>query len=318
MKFNNETSKIVITGGSGFLGSHLLKHEMFREALVIGRKRPKNHQHFKKLSFDANDSLAKALKDKDILIHMAARAHVMKDTAKNPLNEYRMINTVATLNLATQAALAGIKRFIFISSIKVLGEQTLPGQAFKNDDPFNPQDPYSISKVEAEIGLKQIGEAHDMEIIIIRPPLVYGQGVKGNFANLLRLARLPIPLPLGSIQNKRSLVSVENLIDLIIICLDHPNAKNQKFLVSDDDDMSTPSLFLRLAESGGYKAYIFKFPMKILNILLRTFGKLSIYERLCSSMQVDIEYTKLQLDWKPPNSVQDSLNKCWISYNDRN
>ena len=312
MELVNQWPKIVLTGGSGFLGSHLLNNEAFQEALAIGRTQPRNHRHFQIVSFDADDDLAEVFIGKEVVVHAAARAHIMNDTAKSPLNEFRLVNTVGTLNLAEKAAIAGVKRFIFISTVKVLGEQTEPGQAFKNGDSFDPQDPYSISKVEAEVGLKLIGEAHGMEIVIIRPPLVYGKGVKGNFASLLKLARYPIPLPFGSIQNKRSLVSIENLVDLIVICLDHPNAKNQTFLVSDDDDMSTSILFSRLAEAGGYKTYIFKFPLTILNISLRMLGKSPIYERLCGSMQVNIEYTKSQLSWKPPFKVKDSLSSCWL------
>ena len=312
MAFVNQAPKIVITGGSGFLGSHLLNHVAFQEALAIGRTHPLNHRYFQAVSFDEDDKLAEAFKDKQVVVHVAARAHIMSDTSNIPLDEFRHVNTVGTLNLAKQAAIAGVERFIFISTIKVLGEQTEPGQVFKSDDFFNPQDPYSISKVEAEVGLKLIGEAHGMEVVIIRPPLVYGKGVKGNFSSLLKLARFPIPLPFGSIQNKRSLVSVENLVDLIVVCLNHPNAKNQIFLVSDDDDMSTPVLFSRLAEAGGYKTYIFKFPLTILHVSLRVLGKSAIYERLCGSMQVNIEFTKSQLSWKPPFKVKDSLSSCWV------
>jgi UDP-glucose 4-epimerase len=313
MQFVNQSPKIVVTGGSGFLGCHLLNNEAFREALVIGRTQPRNHQKFQKVSFDEHDSLAEVFNNKEVVVHLAARAHVMNDTVKSPLNEFRHVNTMGTLNLAKQAAIAGVKRFIFISTIKVLGEQTEPGQAFKSHDSFNPQDPYSISKVEAEVGLKLIGEAHDMEIVIIRPPLVYGKGVKGNFASLLKLARFPIPLPFGSIQNKRSLVSVENLVDLIVVCLTHPKAKNQTFLVSDDYDMDISELISRLAEAGGYKAYVFGFPLTMLYVSLRLLGKLPIYERLCGSMQVNIEDTKSQLSWSPPFKVNDSLSNCWLS-----
>lgn len=308
----NKVPKIVLTGGSGFLGSHLLNHKAFQEALAIGRTQPYNHRLFQLVSFDADDNLAEVFKDKEVVVHAAARAHVMNDTAKSPLSEFRHVNTAGTLKLAKQAAISGIKRFIFISTVKVLGEQTEPGQAFKNDDSFNPQDPYSISKVEAEIGLKLIGEAHGMEIVIIRPPLVYGRGVKGNFARLLKLARFPIPLPFGSIQNERSLVSVENLVDLIVVCLNHPNAKNQTFLVSDDDDMSTSILLSRLGDAGGYKTYIYKFPLVLLSISLRVLGKSAIYERLCGSMQVNIDYTKSQLGWKPPFKIKDSFSSCWL------
>ena len=313
MEFVNQLPKIVLTGGSGFLGSHLLNNEAFQEALAIGRTQPRNHRHFQIVSFDADDDLAGVFNNKEIVVHVAARAHVMNDTSKSPLNEFRLVNTVGTLNLAEKAAIAGVKRFIFISTVKVLGEQTEPGQAFKNGDSFNPQDPYSISKVEAEVGLKLIGEAHGMEIVIIRPPLVYGKGVKGNFASLLKLARFPIPLPFGSIQNKRSLVSVENLVDLIVVCLTHPKAKNQTFLVSDDDDMDISELISRLAEAGGYKAYVFGFPLTMLYVSLRLLGKLPIYERLCGSMQVNIEDTKSQLSWSPPFKVNDSLSNCWLS-----
>jgi nucleoside-diphosphate-sugar epimerase len=312
MDMINSVSKIALTGATGFLGSHLLKNKAFRGALVIGRKRPPNHRNFQKFSLDAKDNLPLDLSDIDIIVHAAARAHVMNDTTENPLDEFRLVNTVGTLLLAEQAAIAGVKRFIFISTIKVLGEQSEPDRAFRHDDPFNPQDPYSVSKGEAEEGLKQIGRDHGMEVVIIRPPLVYGRGVKGNFASLLKLVRLPLPLPLGSIQNKRSLVSIENLVDLIVVCLIHKNAKNQTFLVSDDDDMSTSILLSRLAEAGGYKAYIFNFPLVLLSIALGVLGKSSIYARLCGSMQVNIDYTKSELSWTPPFKIEDTLSSCWL------
>ena len=311
MEFVNQLPKIVLTGGSGFLGTHLLDHEAFRDALAIGRTQPVNHQHFQIVSFYADDDLSPVFNDKEVVVHAAARAHIMNDPAKSPLNEFRHVNTVGTLNLAEKAAIAGVKRFIFISTVKVLGEQTEPGQAFKNGDSFNPQDPYSISKVEAEMGLKLIGEAYGMEIVIIRPPLVYGKGVKGNFSSLLKLARFPIPLPFGSIQNKRSLVSVENLVDLIVTCISHPNAKNQTFLVSDDNDVSTPELVTMLAEAGGYKAYILFFPLILLSTFFGLIGKKAIYDRLCGSMRVNVDYTKSQLSWEPPFKINDSLASCW-------
>ena len=192
---------------------------------------------------------------KDIVVHLAARAHVMKDRTDDPLKVYRKINTRSTLNLAKQAALSGVKRFIFVSTIKVLGETPYLGKDFKFDDPLDPKDPYSISKAEAEEGLKSIGESYGMEIVIIRPPLVYGQGVKGNFRNLMKLINLKVPLPFRSLKNKRSFVSVTNLIDLIITCLGHPKAKNQTFLVSDDDDLSTPKLISMLADVSGEKVF---------------------------------------------------------------
>jgi UDP-glucose 4-epimerase len=307
----NKLPKIALTGGSGFLGSHLLTHEAFREALAIGRTQPLNHGHFQIVSFDSDEDLAEVFNNKEVVVHLAARAHIMSDIAKSPIDEFRRVNTAVTLNLAEKAAIAGVKRFIFISTVKVLGEKTEPGQAFKNGDDYNPQDPYSISKVEAEVGLKLIGESHGMEIVIIRPPLVYGQGVKGNFASLLKLVSLSVPLPFVAIRNRRSLVSIENLVDLICTCLDHPNAKNQTFLVSDDYDMSTPELCRLLSKTGGYNYHIFWFPECLFRLGLSLIGKKAVYERLFGSMEVDIDFTKSQLNWKPPCKVKDSIVNCW-------
>ena len=311
MDSSEHSPKIVLTGGSGFLGRHILENSSFSNALVIGRTPPANHPYFQKVSFEKKDEMACVLENKDIVVHTAARVHVMNDTVENPLDEYRSVNSVATLNLAKQAAIAGVKRFIYISSIKVLGEKTERGFAFKADDPFNPQDSYSVSKMEAEIGLKAIGEVYGMEIVIIRPPLIYGKRVKGNFRNLMKLVKMGVPIPLGAIQNKRSLVSVYNLVDLLVICLAHENAKNQTFLVSDGDDMSTPSLFAKLAEAGGYKPFIFSLPLVLLSVFFQTIGKLGIYDRLSSSMQVDISHTKSHLGWEPPLDVDEALRRCW-------
>ena len=242
-------------------------------------------------------------------------AHVMDERCDNPLEEYRNINTFTTLNLAEQAARNGVKRFIFISSIKVLGEQTEQGCPFSSDDPFNPQDPYAVSKAEAEIGLQNLTKRTNMELVIIRPPLVYGRDVKGNFAKLLKLAALPIPLPFGSIKNKRSLVSIENLIDLICICLEHEKAKNQIFLVSDDFDLSTPDLLAVISSSGNFKSRLFNFSPRLLLIMLSCVGKSAVYNRLCGSMQIDLTHTKNQLNWEPPFSPKDCILNCWSDPN---
>lgn len=302
---------ILLTGGSGFLGTALLQSDFFKQALVVGRTRPKQCRKFSLVNLDASCVLTDTLRDIDIVVHVAARAHVMNEKSVNPLDVYRDINTLATLNLAEQAARAGVKRFIFISTIKVLGNQTVRGRRFTNEDPLNPQDPYSISKAEAEMGLKKIMDQSDMEVVIIRPPLVYGQGVKGNFASLLKLTSLSVPLPFGAIENRRSLVSVENLVDLICTCLDHPNAKNQTFLVSDDYDMSTPELYRLLAKTGGYNSRVFWLPRSLLWLGLSLIGKKGVYERLFGSMEVDIDFTKSHLNWKPPFKVKDSIVNCW-------
>jgi UDP-glucose 4-epimerase len=302
---------IALTGGSGFIGTALLQNVLFQEALVIGRTRPKQCRHFSSVNLDAHCDLTNTLRNIDIVVHVAARAHVMNEKSVNPIDLYRNINTLATLNLAEQAVKAGVKRFIFISTIKVLGDQTQGGRQFNSEDPLNPQDPYSISKAEAEMGLKKIMDHSDMDIVIIRPPLVYGQGVKGNFASLLKLASLSLPLPFGAIENRRSLVSIDNLVDLICTCLDHPNAKNQTFLVSDDYDMSTPDLSRLLAKTGGYNSRIFWFPGSLLWLGLSLIGKKAVYERLFGSMEVDIDFTKSHLNWKPPYKVKDSIVNCW-------
>lgn len=303
--------EILLTGGSGFLGRALLKHPSFHGALVVGRTSPGQGVRFSPISLGLRSDYTHILSEIDIVVHAAARAHVMDEMSDDYLEEYRNINTLATLNLAKQAAESGIKRFIFISSIKVLGERTKQGRPFTCDDPLDPQDSYAVSKAEAEIGLQQLAKKSSMEVVIIRPPLVYGKGVKGNFAKLLKLTPLQVPLPLGSIKNRRSLVGVENLVDLICICLEHKNAKNETFLVSDDHDMSTPDLLALISKSGGYENRLFKFPTSLLMALFGCIGKSSVYERLCGAMQVDISHTKNQLSWSPPFTPEDCLVNCW-------
>ena len=307
--------KIILTGGSGFLGSHLLEHMAFSDALVIGRTRPTHCRNFRSLSFDASTSFTELIDGFDVVVHTAGRAHIMKEKCNNPLDEYRKINTLVTLNLAKQAAQAGIKRFIFISSIKVLGESTDLDVPFINSDGLNPQDPYSVSKAEAEVGLKKIAEASGMDLVIIRPPLIYGKGVKGNFLSRMKLATLPLPLPLGDIKNRRSLVSAENLVDLIVTCIEHPNARNKSFLVSDDRDVTTPELFSMLSVTGGFTPWIFRCPQILLSLCLSLVGKSAIFDRLCGSMQVNIDYTKSELSWYPPSKIESSLAKCWSKVN---
>jgi len=311
--------KILVTGASGFVGSNLIEYLNDKECYgVVALIRSSRNLHsglnveYRYFDLDDQNISQMDLSDIDVIVHCAGRAHVMKDLAKDPLAEFRAVNVESTLNLARQAAEAGVKRFIFLSTIKVLGENTVLGKPFTNDDKLEPQDPYSVSKAEAEIGLREIGSNPSMDIVIIRPPLVYGKGVKGNFSSLLKLVTLAIPLPLGAIENRRSLVSVENLVDLIVTCLDHPNAKNKSFLVSDDRDFSTPELLSMIAKSGGHNPWIFRCPQILLLMFLQLLGKSSVCERLCGSMQVNIEETKSQLSWNPPCKVENSLANCWL------
>ncbi|MCW8995623.1 MAG: SDR family oxidoreductase, partial [Psychromonas sp.] len=261
-------------------------------------------------SLDAKGDFSSFVRNTDILIHCAARVHIMNDSSSNPLQAFREVNTYGTLNLAQQAADAGVKRFIFISSIKVNGESTKLGFPFKPDDHFVPTDPYALSKYEAEVGLRKIAAATGMEVVIIRPPLVYGPGVKANFASMMKWASKGLPLPLGGIKdNKRSLVSVNNLVDLIITCIDHPNAANQTFLVSDDDDLSTSQLLTNMATALGAANRLLSIPSSWLTLAAKLIGKPAISQRLCGSLQVDISKTKELLNWQPPYSTAECMEK---------
>ncbi len=304
--------KLVLTGSTGFVGSKILSILSSYDVTIIGRKKPLLFQknNFYKTDVDSTTDYLPALIDADVFIHSAARVHMMDENVADPLAEFRATNTAGTLNLAKQAAEAGVKRFIFISSIKVNGESTLLNKPFQADDDMAPQDPYGISKAEAEQGLKNIAKDTGMEVVIIRPPLVYGPGVKANFAALMKLASLGIPLPLGSVKNnKRSMVYIDNLVDLIITCISHPKAANKTFLVSDDDDLSTARMIKELSIALGKKGWLLPIPVTFFEILGKLTGRSAIIDRLCGSLQVDISKTKQLLGWQPPVSVKDAFTK---------
>ncbi|WP_305832162.1 UDP-glucose 4-epimerase family protein [Photobacterium leiognathi] len=304
---------ILITGTSGFVGSFLLnrirnKHEVS----IINRKLDKNFEgqqavfsSFNGLSIN-NDFFNKI----DCIIHCAARVHIMNDSSSNPLDEYRAVNTVGTLNLARQAIEAGVKRFIFISSIKVNGESTQLDKPFKFDDQCLPEDFYGQSKSEAEEQLLKLAHETGLEVVIIRPTLVYGPGVKANFASLLNLVSKGLPLPFGCIKdNKRSLVSVDNLIDLIVTCIDHPKAANQVFLVSDDNDVSTSEMVQQMAKALGKSQWQLPIPNAFYRLVGKVTGKEDVINRLLGSLQVDITHTKDTLGWKPPQTLEDGFKQ---------
>jgi len=254
------------------------------------------------------------LKNQDVVVHCAARVHVMNETAADPLVEFRKVNVMGTLNLAIAAAKNGVKRFIFISSIKVNGESTLPGHPFTADDVPAPCDPYGISKMEAEQGLRRLSEETGMEVVIIRPVLIYGPGVKSNFRSMMAWLVRGVPLPLGSIRNKRSLVSLENLVDLIATCINHPHAANQTFLVSDGEDVSTPELLTRMAQALDKSARLIPVPSSVLFYGAALVGRSAVAHRLCGSLQVDIGKTCSLLQWKPPYGVDEALAKTANDY----
>lgn len=300
--------KILVTGYSGFVGGHLLNHlgDAF-ELNLLGRKASNSGKVYKS-DIDATSDYGDALNGVEVVIHSAARVHVMNDDVAEPLEAFRAVNTAGTLNLARQAADAGVKRFIFVSTIKVNGEQTSSRSAFSSTDEPKPEDPYGVSKAEAESQLRSLSAQTGMEVVIIRPPLVYGEGVKANFASLMKCIGKGFPLPFRSInKNKRSLVSVYNLVDLIKICISHPAAANQVFLVSDDHDVSTAEMIALMAKVQGKANCSLPVPTAFFQLAGKLLGKSDVIDRLIGSLQVDIEHTKKTLNWTPPHSIEEGF-----------
>ena len=243
------------------------------------------------------------------LVHLAARVHIMNDAATDPLAAFRAANATLAENLARQAAGAGVRRFVFISSVKVNGEATLPGQPFTEQDAAAPQDAYGISKMEAEQGLREIAAQTGLELVIIRPPLVYGPGVRANFAALMRAVARGVPLPLACIDNRRSLVALDNLLDFIVTCIAHPAAAGQTFLVSDGEDLSTPELVRRMALAAGRPARLLPVPLWMLRAGARVLGKQDRLQRLSDNLQLDISKARDLLGWQPPVTVDEGLRR---------
>ena len=298
--------KLLITGYSGFVGNNLAEHLQSSkyQLHLLGRKQSSFGTVFTH-NMDAISLYNAALENIDVVVHCAARVHIMDDVASDPLNEFRAVNTEGTLNLAKQAAQAGVKRFIFLSSIKVNGESTTGKSPFTADDIVAAEDPYGISKAEAEQQLLALGKQTDMEVVIIRPPLVYGGGVKANFASLMRFVGKGFPLPFRAIKNnKRSLVSVYNLVDLIKVCIEHPKAANQIFLACDDHDLSTAEMVALMAKVQGKKNLALPVPVWCFKLAGKLLNKSDVIDRLTGSLQLDITHTKNTLDWKPPYSVE--------------
>lgn len=307
---------ILLTGATGFIGSAILKRLSGTSGTHIrtyGRKII-NGQSISHVmgTIDAVTDYSLALTGVDVIIHAAARAHVMDDVETDPLIAYRNVNVAGTLNFARQAVNSGVRRFIFISSIKVNGESTEIDAPFKNTDCIHANDPYGISKAEAEAGLRKISIESGMEVVIIRPPLVYGPGVKANFSAMMNLAKKNLPLPFGAIHNKRSLVALDNLVDLIITCLDHPRAANQIFLVSDDRDVSTTELLEFMTRAAGKVPRLLPVPVRWLRLAGRLTGKQAVIDRLCGNLQVDITHTKETLGWLPPISLEEGIGRCFF------
>ncbi|SEE36271.1 Nucleoside-diphosphate-sugar epimerase [Pseudomonas costantinii] len=307
--------KIFVTGASGFVGAalveRLVKTEDCQVSALVRRDGVVLPAAAVLVRVGENYLVGESLPltGVDVLVHCAARVHVMSDRTSDPLAEYRKVNVEGTLRLAEQAARAGVKRFIFISSIKVNGEGTRPGEAYKADDLPTPSCPYGISKMEAEQQLRLLAQRTGMEVVIIRPVLVYGPGVKANFRSMMVWLSKGIALPLGAIHSQRSLVALDNLVDLIVTCLHHPAAANQIFLVSDDDDMSTTELLNRIGVALDKPARLIPVPEVLLRCCLLLIGRKGIGQRLCGSLQVDIKKTRDLLGWTPPSTVAAALRK---------
>jgi nucleoside-diphosphate-sugar epimerase len=308
----------LITGANGFVGQALCTALASQGHTVraVSRTTSNKLSDVNATWVDAINSATHwftALQGITIVIHLAARVHVMADSASDPLAEFRKVNLDGTLNLARQASAAGVKRYVFMSSVKVNGESTQLGQAFTESDQASPQDPYAISKFEAEEGLRQIAAETGMEVVIIRPPLVYGIGVKANFAALIRAVQKGWPLPLGAIHNQRSLVALDNLVDFIITCATHPLAANQTFLVSDGQDLSTSELIRAMAQAVGVPVRMLSVPVWALQAASSLLGKSDAVQRLCGNLQVDISKARSLLNWVPPVTVAEGLRRTVIN-----
>ena len=303
---------ILVTGSDGFVGSALcdrLRSEALTVRSVVRKLKPGSDIDLNVAIGDisAGTDWALALKDVTQVVHLAARVHVMNDSSPDALAEFRRMNVAGTLNLARQAASAGVRRFVFLSSIKVNGETTPLKRPFASDDLPAPEDPYGISKHEAEQGLRQIEAETGMEVVVLRPPLVYGPGVKGNFLRLMQAIDKRRPLPLGAIQNQRSLIYLGNLVDVIRLCLTHPKAAGKAFLVSDGDDVSTPELVRRIAAALGRRPFLLPVPASWMRWAGRMLGKQAAVHRLLGSLCVDITPLREELGWTPPYTMQEGL-----------
>lgn len=311
-------NKILITGATGFVGSHLLQMALAQNREVIcpirASKNTTSDSWASQIqNIDRQTDWQPHLNNVHTVIHCAARVHVMNDTASDPLAAFREVNLYGSLRLAEQAAAAGVRQFIYLSSVKVNGEMTMNGQAFSENDPPSASDPYGISKQEAEAALLELGQRSGMAITIIRPPLVYGKGVGANFLSLLIWVKKQVPLPLGSIHNQRSFVFVKNLCDFILHCVQDPRAFNQIFLVSDGKDLSTTELLKEAAKALEVSSRLLPFPVSLMTFAANLLRKKKITDRLCQSLRIDSQKAQKQMAWSPPYTLQQGLRESAAS-----
>lgn len=302
---------VLLTGASGFVGRVVCPHLAASLPVVVAVRRdmalPPDVEARRVGELSADTDWSAALAGVERIVHMAARAHVMRDTETDPLEVFRRVNRDGTLRLAEQAAAQGVRRFVFVSTIKVNGEASPPDRPFAATDTPRPVDPYGIAKAEAEEKLLDLADRTGMEVVIVRPPLIHGPGAKGNLATLMRVVAHGLPLPLGGIDNRRSLLGVHNLAELLHLCLTHPDAAGQILLARDDDDVSTPDLIRRLAASMGRSIWLPPVPATWLGALAKLAGKSAAFERLAGWLQVDDSPTRRTVGWRPSRSLDQGL-----------
>lgn len=308
-------NRILITGATGFVGRMLTKRLLCTNDQIIGTllesEQPADLETgvtpVRVSPLGADTDWQAALHEVNTIIHLAARVHIMNETSSDPLTEFRAVNVAGTERLAREAVKAGVKRLVFISSIKVNGEET--STPYRADSAPLPSDPYGISKLEAEQALRRIETETGLEVVVVRPTLVYGPGVKANFLKMIATVHKGIPLPLASINNRRSLIYVGNLVDALALCAVHPAAAGKTYLVSDGDDVSTPELIRRTAEALGVKPVLVPFPPALMRLAGRITGKSSAVNRLLGSLAVDSSGIRRELGWKPPFTMKQGLSE---------
>lgn len=313
---NGSKNTVMVTGANGFLGRHLveiLADTGFQVIAAVRRVGNCNYSERIKVvtgcCLDENCDWSEALNKIDVIVHAAARVHQMKETAPDSLAAYRLVNVSGTLRLARQAIDAGVKRFIYISSVKVNGESTLPGAPFRSSDVPCPADPYGVSKLEAEQALLKLSSISNMEVVIIRPTLIYGPGVGANFKSLIKFVERGYPLPFAKLDNRRSLVSIYNLVDLVAECITNKNAPGKVFMISDDHDVSISELITLISMALNVNPKLIHIPVSIMRSVLVLMGKKEYFRRIFGSLQVDITETKNTLNWNPKVSIKEAIKR---------